>query len=417
MPTPQLTRVVVLLFVVVGAGCDGCRPVPNPPAAAPTTEPGPVPGTSPGPDQRPAPGRGAGPARVFAVLVSGPPAHPGGELDPRRGAPAVRALLASGLGRDRLVLTDLAGETANPAQLARTIRELPISGDDALVCYVTGVGGHAGPSADGFTFHFTGPSGPQSLNRSDLRMQLLARGARLTVLLSDTAAGAPTGPAWPPPLRGAPAGPGPGAPLADAGGASPGFRALFLTATGTVDWAGAEEGTSGWGPPDETGFFTRAIVKALHDLRDNGSASWSGVYSRVKPLTERGYEQWRAGELLRLRGVADPTPDERAALRLLAAQERLSSRAYHLPGTALRMITRDSAGGVEIAELPLDSPCRTAGLRAGELVLAVNGQRCGTVREWNERAGGPIRDGATNLTFRIRGGDGRERDVTVPLAR
>lgn len=416
-------RATAVLWAAVALfGCD------RKPATEPVAPPAPA-GKSawvePTPEPKTEPDR---PAKVFALLVGDGTAAAvatGVTLDIGRNPAAVRALLANGLGADRLVVVSLAGAGAAPDALERAIRDLPVTDKDALVCYVSGVGGHASDAnPDGFAFALHGAGAPAPLPRAALRKWLTDRKARLTVLLSDTAAGAPGAPKWPLPLSGtaklddvvADIRPDEMLPLADRSAVMPGFEALFLGASGVVDWAAAEERASGWGPPRETGFFTRALVRTIYDAQHDPKASWGAVYRRTRKDTESAFAAWRASELDRLK--ARPGPEVAQALRALAGQERQWPRAYYLPGTALKMITRDTpeSNGVAVVELPLDSPCRAAGIRAGEVVVAVQGKPTPTVADWTAIAGGAISAGAKQLTFRVRQSDGKERDATVELA-
>jgi hypothetical protein len=365
--------------------------------------------------------------KVFALLVGDTTARTsvaGFSLDVERNLAAVRRTLATGIGSERLAIVELTGDQARPERVEAAVRELGVTPSDTLVCYVTGMGECEPRESDGFRFSLSGSGKPEPLPRPRLREWLAATKPHLLVLLSDTAGGV-VGSA-PGPLAGGPSAGVPEVPAdipatapesPEPSAVRPGFQALFLAASGVIDLTGADDGAGGWGPPGETGFFTRALCTALTGAKDNPSAAWPDLYPQTRAATEAGYRAWRAAELRRIRSKPQPPPKpDQDQFRGMVTHPEQVTQAYYLSGTRLKIFTREAAGGVEVTELPLDSPGRKAGLKVGDVITRLRDTPVASAEAW-AGAVGPVVGAAGRqvLALRVRGADGQEREVSVEL--
>lgn len=365
---------------------------------------------------------------VVALLVADTAARasvPGFALDVERNVAAVRRTLAGGIGADRLAVVELRGDRVRPEHVEAAVRALPVTPSDTVVCYVAGRATADLQNPDGFRFALHGSGNPEHLPRSRLREWLTAKKPHLVVLLSDTAGGVPGSAGGP--LAGRPSAGLPDVP-ADVPATPPdppdptalraGFQSLFLTATGVVDLTGADDGAGGWGVPGETGFFTRSLCRTLTTVADYDRAGWPAVYADTRAATWAAYQAWRTAEVRRIRALPQPPPKpEQDQLRGMIERPEQTPRALYLTGSRVKIFTRDApGGGAEITELPLDSPGRRAGLKAGEVVTRVGDAAVATAEAWGG-AVGPVAAAAGRqvLKLTVRGTDGQERAVPVEL--
>lgn len=365
---------------------------------------------------------------VFAVLVADTRARtavPELAVDPEKNLAAVKQLLESSMGADRLLTIELRDEKARPAGVQALLHALPVGPADALFCYVAGHGSVATRlDADAHQLLLHGGDRPEEWPRTALRDLLIGKKARHTILVTEisavltgpgTALTLPDGAAdeKTPPPAGSTTNQGV---FPDPTGLLPGFQSLFFGASGLVDLNASAEGTRAWGGP--VGFFTRGLTVALLELGQDPDATWSQAYGRIKSLTASGFRIWRPEELRRLQSPGNRGEAEERKLRELTDQTQQTSHAYYLTGTDLKIVAlAEKKGGVVVAELARDSPVRAAGVKPGDRILQAQGRDIPTLEVWQQTIGISLQAGHQNINLRVRSPGGKPRDVVINLGK
>lgn len=317
----------------------------EPPAPAPAPAPAQAPGQAPAPAPAPAPDA----RRLVALLV-------GDTHDPEIGesvAVDVRALeqaLVQAAPVSRLALHRLVGEGVRPERLLAAVRDLPVGPEDALLCYYAGHGAWAD----------TGPylrlGGGAVLPRADLMAALRARGARLTVLLSDccsTYVGQTM--LWAPPS------------------VDPAvLRDLFYRPRGVVDVTAAQRGQVAVGDTNLGGVFTYALTTLLTqtprealDSDKDGRVAWSEALTALTAGSKAAFG------LMYPRGLS-------------VKGQRLTGQSPHVfgdlappappvppPPRRLGVRVEPAPGGLRIAAVEPGTPAAWMDVRPGEVLVEV----------------------------------------------
>lgn len=167
----------------------------------------------------------------------------------------------------RLDSTDLIPETIN-----RKLQEVPVKPDDTLLVYYAGA---AEFDAVTMSVTLTPSSGMTKLPRDDLKKQATAKGARLTILLTDPA----DKPALAEPSR-KPETPDPG---------PAGLEKLFFSTQGIVDVHGCSAGEFAAARGNYGGCFTQAFVREF----GRPAGSWADMLESVKFSTNNLFKSYR----------------------------------------------------------------------------------------------------------------------------
>jgi len=273
-------------------------------------------------------------------------------------------------------------------------------------------------------FQFSGTGKQQFVRRSQVREALMAKNARLTVLFSDSCSNEEAIFNQPKPSVAVfsymrlsadmkVVGKIPGFRQAGAKQVRPCFQKLFLESQGLVDINGSFENSFAWFHPKEGGVFTRSLHESLRIAQNSESAGWADFYSGLRGQTQKEYQNWRGEALAKYwPSLNSLGPGERKTLEALKMQEEQAPQVFYLAGTRLKLVTEIKRGAVTVTDLPLDSPARTAGLRIGDIVVAVNGQRVTTIEDYYDVVGPEMAKELPVLTFAIRRGE-TAKNVTV----
>jgi hypothetical protein len=259
------------------------------------------------------------------------------------------------------------------------------------------------------------PNKPEELRRADLRKMLLAKGARLTILITD-ACGTIVDPDGKP---GKPPDVGEGT-LGEGDDIPAGYDRLFFKAKGVVDINGAREGSYAWSDSEGGGVFMRTFSKTLKDTAKNADVDWSGLYITARKNTEATYKEYREKNLTMYQtraAVQTLGPDEIRTRDLLKAQSTQSPQAYRLPGLNLGLTYKGTDGeGVQITNLTADSPLAKAKIKVGEVIVAVNEKPTLRTEELVAEVKAITGAGKTQFTLTIKDANGKERTVSIDLS-
>ncbi|MBX7104430.1 MAG: hypothetical protein K1X57_10135 [Gemmataceae bacterium] len=187
------------------------------------------------------------------------------------GADLLLQLFRSGIRNERIgSVTRLGSDDLKPENIAKKIAELSAKPEDTVVAY------YAGPAEydEGSMGFVLKPAGAR-LARDELKKQLLARGARLTVLLTDPAVRPVT---LEPATR--PETPDPG---------TGGLERLFFNSRGVVDVHGCSVGEFAAARGSRGGCFTLAFVREF----GRPAGTWADLLESVKFSTNNLYKTFR----------------------------------------------------------------------------------------------------------------------------
>jgi hypothetical protein len=362
-----------------------------------------------------APARADDGRKVYAVIVLDTDAGKAGleDLSPdmEKDGQNVKKFLEGGIGADYLELKVLKGRDASLRGLNDYLDSIrPARGRDALVCFVSAHGQTVRRNGDEHILALCGTGRKEEVRRSELRDMLLRKGARLTVLLSDSCSDCPADP-----VRAPDRGLSTFAPSRRSS-VAPAFRSLFLEAEGVVDVNGSTEGYYAWSDRNAGGIFTQALHETFVECQSEHPLDWPTFYTKLKAKTEEVYVPWKDQHVRRLEAAGALGAEEREILQMLKTHPPQSPQAFYLAGARLKVTVRGTDGeGVRVVDLPLDSPLRKAGIKVNEVIVKVNGERTPTIAEWKRVVGEKVRTGLTRYTFTVRGADGVERNVEVSL--
>lgn len=260
----------------------------------------------------------------------------------------VRWMLTEGVPAARLAISEAVGADVTPEKLLAAVKALPVTADDSLLLYYAGHGAWAD----------TGPylrmGGGKILPRADLLAALKARGARLTLLLTDCCS-TYVGQIM----------------LFAPGTIDPDvYRDLFFRHRGVVDVTAAERGQVAVGDMNLGGVFTRSLTevftqteRATLDEDKDGQVSWPEALRALKRSAKSTFGLYHPrGLTVRGQRVAGQTPHVFGDVAVPAVGP--------IPRPARRLGLRVQVGerGVTVAEVQAGSPAAWMGVRVGERV-------------------------------------------------
>lgn len=366
---------------------------------------------------------GAQDTKVYAVLVLDTDADARLSKATNADREIVTGFLKGGLGPAALTISELNGNKVTLADLRAHVNGLGLrKGVDTLVCYIACHGGVDTNKNNSHFFQFNGGGKTHEVYRDEVRQVLTGAEARLTVLLSDSCSN---------PVA---LGPKPGK-LPDIGVLSPkkglpkrlllapakvralpGFGALFLDASGVIDINASSTGDFAWFSPSYGGFFTLALNDAFVAMADEKDINWTTFYRNLKLKTRGVYTTWREAAI-KEHGphFNEMGKNEQEDYLRLEKQEFQLTQARFLDGTRVRMVVENAEEGVRVEELPLNSPALAAGLRLGDVIVAINGQKVGNAKDYMSIGGkvlaaSPNANAELKVTYRR---NGQQDTVTV----
>jgi uncharacterized protein (TIGR03000 family) len=197
----------------------------------------------------------------------------------KAGAALFEQTLRAGVAADRFGTTDTTfGGALTADRIRARISALNVGPYDTVIGYYTGAA-----EFDERTRSYTLSPAAGRVPRSDLRDWLLARGAALTVLITDAPA-FHVAPEPLPPQR-LPAGPF-------------NLEPLFFRNRGLVDLHAAAAEQIAFPRDSEGGLFTLALVHEIRQLKtDRSDTTWHAFIDRVRSATDRMYVDYRRSVL------------------------------------------------------------------------------------------------------------------------
>jgi hypothetical protein len=278
----------------------------------------------------------------------------------------LRALLEDGFKdhADRLDLKILGGQQASLQEVRRYLDALTIGPDDTLLVYINCHGanlegvGHAMQLQHG------------AISRTDLRRMVLDRGARLTLLLTDSCNAFHQ----PEEVRA-----GPGTPEWDT------LRCLLLEGDGLLDLNSSREGEYAFCFPTLGALFTAALGDTLRmpfarlDRNRDGFLHWEEVLPLVQQGTRGYYTKLTRAIAKKVENLPRDSEDRQEwtdTLNILRKQGDQSLRVYSLPATdrfGVRVLDNDGEG-VVVGVVQDHTAAARSGLKAGDVILRVGGK-------------------------------------------
>jgi hypothetical protein len=169
------------------------------------------------------------------------------------------------------------GGNCRARDIMAAVQSLNVQSDEAIFVYYAGHGAYDpnlnDPSDPSGGHHFQIPDG--DLMRKRLLDELLAKNAKLTVVITDTCnVACPSSPALL---------------YKSAACGEPPIVTLLLRYRGVVDISGSSRDQYGWFPPSG-GIFTTALLPALA----NGSSGWSGALDIARKRTQEAFARLKA---------------------------------------------------------------------------------------------------------------------------
>jgi len=253
--------------------------------------------------------------------------------------------------------------------LLRTIEALSVGENDVLFFYYAGHGICDAQKQHFLTMNYT-PTQYDTLSRNRLREALLAKNARLTILVTDCCANIGS-------VEGA------------VGGATPdldkNLRQLF-SASGLVDINSSSPGESAWGSDAKGGLFTDAFYTAFYHCSD-----WNAFFAYVKEQTAANYKEFKNEQYRLMHAYTANDPRHRAARQNwndgLEAQKTQTPWKFSLPGGAnANVISQiDSSSGREYGVRIVEIKANTAAgnlrdahgnpgrLNLNDIIYSING--------------------------------------------
>ncbi len=363
--------------------------------------------------------------KVYAVLVLD---TKGPKLDtsaPENGR-LVTDFLEGGIGKQFLNVSTLQDGQVTLDKWKTHLRALPVTSEDTLVCYFM-CHGVTDKASGEHVLLLHGDGAREPVRRKDLRAALEARGARLTILLSDSCSSemAVFGGGRPGivvlghlPAKVAVTGRVPGfGRLAPADQVKPCFQKLFLGTKGVVDINGSFFGTYAWCTEGGTGVFTRALNESLRAAQNAAPSDWADFYGDLRLSTQGEYKKMRDKILAKYpaRVLVNLPDEEKSNITAMMKQEEQAPQAFFLTGTRLKLVAEAKNEQVTITDLTLDSPARAAGLRVGDIIVQVNGQEVTSLESFRELATKELGMAAPKLVLTVnRVGGTVEITVRVP---
>lgn len=199
----------------------------------------------------------------------------------------VSSLFRDNVAEAQLDLKTVTGNAVTSNGVLSAIRAVQLRPEDTLVVYFAGHGGFE----RGGRGQFISPS-RQRLYRSDIRREMLARKARLCILLTDTCSNYVK-------TKGGMVHKGVDESLVqDLPTTSPAFVSLCWKPKGLVDISGSKPSEVAMGNSIDGGYFTSVLCDYLRAQQDNASLSWPTVVRSTRTKLERKFREEHPNGLL-----------------------------------------------------------------------------------------------------------------------
>lgn len=314
---------------------------------------------------------------------------------------------------DRYSIKEVRGAAIGPEAILEATRSLSVTaGEDTVVVYSATHGGYD-PNQGSYLFF---PRTRQSLTRSDLKAAIESKGARLSVLITESCNNVKAIPGvrhfW---------APAPSFQMPVPADFSPIFHALFLSHVGFVDIASSKPGERSLCYPklrsgrvtfvSRGAIFTEALLGAM-SMRKDEALTWSQLIADVAPVVRSDFRQYAPDGLededepdkiqwtqtvdLRSPGAWSPTDEEQGHAN---TRVRLGATGQGIAGV-----------GVKVVEVNGGSAAQKMGLEAGDVILAINGVKVEDNSEYvrlikasGERIALDVRDVHTGNVVRLQG--------------
>jgi serine protease Do len=166
------------------------------------------------------------------------------------------------------------------------------------------------------------------------------------------------------------------------------------------------------GPADKAGIQASDVILKFDNKDIVASNELPRLVAATKPGAKVPVQVWRKGERKDLTLTVGETPDERSSKR--SQSKKASGEALAKVGLAVVELTADQkrelnvAGGVLVESV--DGAAARAGIRRGDVILAVNNQEVKSADELNRLLGGGEKPRSVALL--IKRGEG---SIYVPL--
>ncbi len=211
-------------------------------------------------------------SKLHVILLADNEANDTGKTN-AAGAELILQLVKNGIRPERLAaVARLDTADLTPDSVTRKLQDVPVKADDTLLVYYSGAAEY---DEAGTTVTLTPKVGMAKMPRDELKKMALAKGARLTILLTDPAArptiAEPTKKAETPD-------PGPG-----------GLEKLFFATQGIVDLHGCSAGEFAAARGNYGGCFTQAFVREF----GRPAGTWADMLESVKFSTNNLFKSYR----------------------------------------------------------------------------------------------------------------------------
>ena len=168
------------------------------------------------------------------------------------------------------------------------------------------------------------------------------------------------------------------------------------------------------GAADKAGIQTSDVILKFDNKEVASSNELPRLVAATRPGSKVTVQVWRKGEKKDLQIVVGETPDERTAARRPAAPRKSPAEALSKLGMTASELTAEQKKELNVASGVLienaEGIAARAGLRRGDLILAVNNQEVKSVEELN-RLLAPA-DKARTVALLVKRGDG---SLYIPL--
>lgn len=253
------------------------------------------------------------------------------------------------------------GRVLTPDTILTSIRDMQVNRNDALVFFYSGHGAYD-PKYGNYYFQLSGygSSGRDYLLRSQLKQALIAKGARLTVVISDCCAAK----LLLPEERGYER----TVSLARADGWSPLCKKLMKETSGYIDFTSSTPPESSWTDKTRNGSIFSLELTSVLGLKRDQSLSWKEVFQNARKATI---------EVARVRGKTQ-TPI------MLAYDVRGTGSGGNRNGVRFGAEAQSlSGGGVVIRQVIPGFAAENAGLEVGDELHGWNGNKIESIHDFS----------------------------------
>ena len=285
-------------------------------------------------------------------------------------------LFRSNVPSENLNLIVLEIESMTPDAILKSIEELSVDPDDAIVFYYSGHGAYDAKNKK----QFLDLVGRGNLYRETLLTEIQKKSPRLAVLLTDCCNAKVVN------VSGVRSGVTATTRTAKScSDFSPLFENLFVFCKGTADLTSSKQGeysfidTTG---KDRGSCFTWPLVELLENNKTNEDLHWKEISEKLgvkvqeafREVLPRGYEG-QTKQSVYVYSLPGMTGVELDTLGNPITNTSVpeTTTSPKTPRLGLRAINHNG-GGVQITEIVSDSPAAQAGIATGEIIIEINGE-------------------------------------------